>query len=85
MKIENPHHFFYACNGYILENLDDLVVLLRDCDDGTFFYHANEHKNDFANWTRDIIQDNTLAKALFKKKSKKDMMKLVYDLSLIHI
>jgi hypothetical protein len=79
MVIQNPAHFFYACNGHVLQNMDDLVVCLRDCDSGTFYYHANEHKNDFANWVRDILQQKTLSNAMFKATTQKQMLKLVYD------
>jgi hypothetical protein len=43
----------------------------------TYVFHANKEKNDFANWARDIIKDEMLAKDLQKAPNRAQAAKLV--------
>jgi len=79
MAIANPHHYFYSCNGAILRSMDDLLDYLKVVDGGTFGYHVNSEKNDYANWVRDILKDKALSDKMFRVKSRKEMLRLVYD------
>lgn len=73
----NPENYFYVCNGSVLKNLHDLHILLENVDDGVFSYHANESKNDFLNWIRDVIQDDLLTKKIEKCKTRDETLACV--------
>jgi hypothetical protein len=57
-------HVFWCCDGRILKNLGDLCGALGAMSDDAFAYHVNAAKNDFHNWVKDVIKDDTLASAL---------------------
>jgi len=57
-----PEQFaFHVCDGAVLRNLKDTVKELRKMNDGTFSYHVNKQKNDFANWIADVMGYKDLA------------------------
>ena len=72
----NPSHYFYLCNGVILKNLDGLLNALQNIDDEVYKYHANNEKNDFCNWIKDIVGDTELAFNL-KMKSKPEAINIL--------
>jgi hypothetical protein len=55
---------FWCNDGHIFSDLRELVQGLSEISDATFFYHANNEKNDFSNWIRDVIEDIELAGAI---------------------
>lgn len=71
-KLENvpQDKGFYCHDGRVAKNLEELAAALRQMGEETFRYHANESKNDFSNWVRDVIADATLAKQLKQASSR---------------
>ena len=66
-----PQDKLFWCQGdRRLRNLAELEVALREMADETFGYHANEAKNDFASWVRDVIGDDKLSRDLQKSRSR---------------
>lgn len=57
-------YVFWVNDGHILHNLKDLGEELKNMSDDTYLYHANEEKNDFISWVRDVIGDNMLTTGL---------------------
>ena len=57
---------FRCCDGRVLVNIPELNDALGNMSDETFAFHANQAKNDFSNWVRDIIKDEKLARDLSK-------------------
>ena len=59
----NPAHAFHTCNGVVIRNLFELKNWLDGCSEYDFRYHVNSdhHKNDFAIWIREVVQDEALA------------------------
>ena len=57
-------YVFYVHDGRILRNIHDLKSALENMPDETYAYHANEQKNDFSNWIKNIIGDEKLARDL---------------------
>jgi hypothetical protein len=57
---------FWTCSGVILHNIHDLITYLQACNEREYAYHVNldRDKNDFANWVRDTLHDEVLAKNL---------------------
>ncbi|MFH1510277.1 MAG: DUF5752 family protein [Candidatus Woesearchaeota archaeon] len=72
---EDKH--FYAIDGKVLKNAEDLSVALRSMDHKTFHHHVTSHKNDFATWAREVLHDEGLAKRLLAAKSQEAMIKAV--------
>ncbi len=60
---------FWVCDGRVLRNRFELVAALKNMNTGTYGYHANKNKNDFAKWVNDIMGDKKLADALLKAKN----------------
>ena len=60
---------FWVCDGRVLRNRFELAAALKNMNTGTYGYHANKNKNDFAKWVNDIMGDKKLADALLKAKN----------------
>ncbi len=75
----DPEHFFILKNGRPIKNLHELVKALKTIDDDTFKHHVNEHKNDFANWLKDILKKEELADEIRNKKAKNELLKILDD------
>jgi len=69
-KYIEPNQYFYLSNGTALKNIDELLDALRAMDDDTFSSHVNEHKNDFANWVRDVFKNDKLANRILSMSSR---------------
>ena len=65
------NHFILATGG-IIKDLKELAEALEGMNEETFRFHANESKNDFASWTKDIFKEEELAEKLLKANSKSE-------------
>ena len=65
-----PEQCFWVNNGPILKNLEELANALPEMSDDTFMHHANNEKNDFSNWVKDIIGDQKLANELLSSRTR---------------
>ena len=72
-----PEQCFWVNNGPILRNVEELANALPEMSDETFHYHVNNEKNDFSNWVRDIIGDQSLANDLLVSRNKQSALKKV--------
>ncbi|MFH1249034.1 MAG: hypothetical protein V1660_02690 [archaeon] len=70
----NTENYFYVCNGTVLKNVEDLKIFLKNVDTHTFSCHVNDYKNDFMNWIRDAVRDETLALNISQCKTKEDTL-----------
>ena len=61
-----PHeqHHFHVADGTRLENLMQLMEYLEKMNDETYKFHANESKNDFSIWVKDVFENVELAENL---------------------
>lgn len=57
---------FWTKDGQILSDLLALAESFSAMDDLLFRYHANEAKNDFAEWVEHVLSDDLCAKSLRK-------------------
>lgn len=73
---ENP---FWVSDGRVLREMGELAEALANMSDETYAYHSNDTKTDFANWVRDIIKDETLAKKLEKPISRTEAAQIVAE------
>ncbi|MEA2097790.1 MAG: DUF5752 family protein [Patescibacteria group bacterium] len=68
---------FWINNGPVLKNLKDLKESLLVMSKETFSHHVNKEKNDFADWIKEVLEDNTLANKLAKTKTLKSTVKAI--------
>ena len=78
LKDVKPEYVFYLCDGRVLKNLKELKSVLTSMDDGIYYYHVNQEKNDFANWIHDVMKDFTLARQLRSCCSKVEALKAIH-------
>jgi len=68
---------FWCRDGREFKNLQELSAAFQEMSDVTFRYHANEQKNDFSNWVKDVIGDEQLAQELSKCSNRNKAAKVV--------
>lgn len=76
INADDAHLFWVEGNGS-LRNLKDLAEGLKNMSDDTFAHHVNVERNDFANWTAEILLDTRLASELRRAKSRVTSLKKV--------
>ena len=64
-----PDTAFWVSDGQILHTLAALKDALAQMDAGTYQYHANKEKNDFASWVESVLMDGDCAAELKKAKT----------------
>jgi hypothetical protein len=57
----SPENCFWASNGAIIKNLQELENAIGYMGDDTFRNHVNESKNDFGTWVKEVVADEELA------------------------
>ncbi len=68
---------FYLADGRYLRSVLDLAKTLPYMDQGLFSHHANETKNDFAEWLEKSVGENELAEELKCAGSKEEFEMLL--------
>ena len=63
------HHFIVA-DGKKLKNIIELADALETMSEEIFRHHANEFRNDFATWVKDVFYDHSLADDISKAKNR---------------
>ena len=61
---------FVLHDGRILKNIKELADALEHISDEAFSHHANQHRNDFSAWAREVLDEKELAEDLQKAESK---------------
>ncbi len=64
-----PENAFYCADGAVLKNLRELAEKLKNISADAYKHHANEYKNDFHNWIKDVYCSERLAKKIAHAKS----------------
>jgi hypothetical protein len=76
---------FWCHDGQVFRDIADLLNGFDVMNDDTFWYHANDEKNDFSCWIVDIIGDVELGaevkKAKTRQQAKKATQQRYYDLT----
>ena len=63
------HHFVVA-DGRKIKNIIELADALETMSEEIFRHHANEFKNDFSTWVKDIFYDHSLAEDISRAKNR---------------
>lgn len=72
-----PEFWFWTADGRTIKDLKELEKVLKTIDDATFKEHVNKSKNDFAEWTKDILKNTALSESLRKAKTRKGAIQVV--------
>ena len=68
---------FWTCDGKCLRNVHDLLTAFKEMNDTSFKHHVNKQKNDFANWTKEVLGDRRLARELRRSRTLSTSIKKV--------
>ena len=63
------HHFVVA-DGRKIKNILELADALETMSEEIFSHHANQFKNDFSAWVKDVFYDHSLAEDIARAKNK---------------
>ncbi|MFW6013908.1 MAG: hypothetical protein ACOCZQ_01410 [Nanoarchaeota archaeon] len=61
---------FVLSDGRVICSAKELALEIGNIGDDIFYYHVNEHKNDFSNWLRDVVELVDLSENLGKTRDK---------------
>lgn len=65
-----PQHHFIVSDGSVIKSVIELIDAFEKMHADTYKFHANEHKNDFSNWVKDVFGEHKLAESLKSAASK---------------
>src|SRR3989338_299566 len=72
-----PRKYFWLENGVLIKSLNDLADALKNMDGDLFDRHVTDEKNDFANWIRNSLGNDSLASKVEKARKKDEMAHIV--------
>ncbi|MBN2458609.1 hypothetical protein JXB31_05775, partial [Candidatus Woesearchaeota archaeon] len=72
-----PEHRFWLQSGETLENLFELYKAFSSMSRHVFRHHANDNRNDFADWVENIYNDCSLASAIRHSRTPKEAKEAV--------
>jgi len=61
---------FVVADGKKLKNIVELADALETMSEEIFRHHANEFRNDFSSWVKDVFYDHSLAEDITRSKNK---------------
>ena len=68
----HPSNHFFVSDGSVIKNVVELIDALEKMHEDTYKFHANEEKNDFSSWVKDVFGEHNLAENLKSAASKAD-------------
>jgi hypothetical protein len=68
-----PEHYFILVTGVPLKNLKELAASLENMNDWVFNHHVNDARNDFSNWTKEILGEHELSEEIKALKNMREM------------
>ena len=69
---------FCFCNGLHTKNLNELLIAFETIENDVYQFHANNEKNDFSSWVKDVFEDEELASNL-KMKDREEVIGILKD------
>ena len=72
---------FWLKTGIPIKNVVELANAFEQMEHDTYYHHANEQKNDFSSWVKEVLDEKTLARDLQTAKSKQE----AHTLTLKHL
>jgi hypothetical protein len=74
--VDGDKRFFFQ-DGRVSKNLTELVDCLSNMTEEVFRHHVTSEKNDFSNWIRDVLGDESLASELNSVSNPSEASKIV--------
>jgi ElaB/YqjD/DUF883 family membrane-anchored ribosome-binding protein len=74
-----PEHQFITKKGDTIKNITELAQKIKQMDEETYIHHANEQRNDFSNWIKDVLKDEELANEIKRSKNKQETANRIDD------
>jgi hypothetical protein len=71
-------HYFVFVSGQKIKNVKELADTLEMIDEQHYKHHANEYKNDFANWINNVFEEFDLAEKVKTAKDKNHARLIIY-------
>jgi|GEM_PF-6660700 len=65
-----PDKVFWFCNSSCAANIYQFVDTIEHTNDGVFLYHVQNGRNDFADWIKNVLEDEQFY-ALIKEERNK--------------
>ena len=78
-NVDSDDSRFWCNDGTTLSNVHDLKAALMKMSNEAYKYHVNGERNDFSNWTSNVIQDPKLAKDLSRSRNREIAARKVSD------
>ncbi|RLC94501.1 MAG: hypothetical protein DRI39_02670 [Chloroflexi bacterium] len=72
-------YVFWCHDGRVLRSMRDLQSALASMTEDTFYYHANDDKNDFSNWVKEVIGDSKLAREISRSRTAQQAARYTAD------
>jgi hypothetical protein len=70
---------FHTVDDYMLKNVQELYYYINNCDDGSFSYHFNAQKNDFAKWVSDVLVFPSLSSKMCRVNNRMEMINVLKE------
>ena len=83
-RIAAEDHAFLLCTGVAIKSVKQLADELENVDDAVYWYHTQNGRNDFAQWTQDVFEAQELADKLRSSHSKDHIRATIYQYLLEH-
>jgi hypothetical protein len=79
LNIVESDKYFWFVNGDNAKSLIELCEKLKNLDLNSFKFHANDQKNDFKNWIKEVIKDEELSLRLNNVAHKSEFVQIIED------
>ncbi len=66
--------YFKLKNGVVIKNVREMLEVLKVIDDETFNYHISNGRNDFYEWIKNIVKDESLAHKMLGKRDRNHLI-----------
>ena len=74
----SEHQAFLLCTGAAIHSVKQLGDELENVDEGVYYYHTQNGRNDFAQWIQDIFGDKALAESVRASHNKEHLRATLY-------
>lgn len=75
----SEHEAFLLCTGVAVHSIRQLADELENVDDGVYYFHTQNGRNDFAQWMQDVFKDQAFADKMRACHSKDHLRATIYQ------